>query len=130
MRIVPAFDELKNSRACLVWSVENVAVKQFTFQGGKEALAEGIVIAIADRAHRWADPGFPTALAKSQGSVLTAVIGVTLAPPARAGVDEAFWVTLLNRHVQGVHHQSGLEMSGHRPTHHLAAPGIHDDRQI
>ena len=51
MRIVPAFDELKNSQACLRWGVEGVAVEQLTFQSGEEALAEGVVVAVSGRSH-------------------------------------------------------------------------------
>jgi hypothetical protein len=45
-------------------------------------------------------------------------------------MDDTFWVTLLDRHVQGIHHQSCLEVSGHCPTNNFAAPGIHDHGQI
>lgn len=121
MRIVPAFDELKDSQACFGLCVEGMAIEQLTFESSKEALAEGIVITIADGAHGGADSSFPAALAKGQRGVLAALVRV---------MDDTFWLALLNGHVQSIHHQGGVEMSGHRPTHHLAAPGIHDDRQI
>ena len=38
--------------------------------------------------------------------------------------------TLAEGHVQGVHNQLGSQMVRHRPTDDLAAPDIHDDRQI
>ena len=31
--------------------MEGVAIEQFTFQGGKEALTERVVVAVANRAH-------------------------------------------------------------------------------
>ena len=50
----------------------SMAVEHLAFESGKEALAESIVVAIADRAHRWADPSFSTALTEGQRGVLTA----------------------------------------------------------
>ena len=54
----------------------SMAVEHLAFESGKEALAESIVVAIADRAHRWADPSFSTALTEGQRGVLTALVGV------------------------------------------------------
>jgi hypothetical protein len=121
MRIVPTFDEFKHCLACFGLCVEDSAIKQFALQGSEEALAEGVVETISDRAHRRTDAGISTALAKRQGSVLAALIGV---------MDDIFRVTLLDRHLQGVHYQGSLELRGHRPTDNFAAPGIHDHSQI
>ena len=121
MGIVPTFDELKHCLACLWLVVEGTAIEQFAFQSGEEALAEGIIETISDRAHGRTNSGVPTALAKSQGSVLAALIGV---------MDDIFWVTLLDRHLQGIHHQGSLQMRGHRPANDFAAPGIHDHGQV
>ena len=95
VRIVPAFDERKDSQACFCLRVEGIAVEQFAFQSGEETFTQSIVVAISDRAHGWANPGFPTALAESEGGVLTAVIRV---------MDDAFWLTLLNGHVECIGH--------------------------
>ena len=54
--------------------MEGVAIEQFAFEGGKEALAERIVITVTYRAHRGADPGISTALAERQGCVLTTLV--------------------------------------------------------
>lgn len=121
MGIVPTFDEFKRSLACLCLVVKDTAIEQFAFQGGEEALTEGIIETIADRAHRRADTSVPTSLAKGQGGVLAALIGV---------MDDIFWVTLLDRHAQGIHYQGSLQVSGHRPTDDFAAPGIHDNSQV
>ena len=53
MRVVPAFDEFKDRHARFYLSFEMTAVEQFTFEGGEETLAHGVVEAIADRTHRW-----------------------------------------------------------------------------
>jgi hypothetical protein len=62
-----------------------------------------------------------TALAERQGSVLAALVRV---------MNNIFWVTLVDRHAQGIHHQGSLEVSGHCPTDDFAAPGIHDNSQV
>jgi hypothetical protein len=121
MGIVPTFDEFKHGLACFWLVVEGTAIEQFAFQGSEEALAEGIIETIADRAHRRADSGCATALAKRQGRVLAALIGM---------MDDVFWATLLDRHLQGIHHQRGLEVSGHCPADDFAAPGIHNNGQV
>lgn len=106
MGIVPTFDEFEDCLACLGLVVEGRAIKQFTFQGDEETLAEGIIETIVDRAHRRKDPGSSTALAKRQGSVLTALVRM---------MDDTFWVALLDRHLHGIHHQGRLEVRGHCP---------------
>jgi hypothetical protein len=57
MGIVPTFDKCKDRLACRWLVGECTAIKQFAFQGGEEALAEGVIEPISDRAHRWADAG-------------------------------------------------------------------------
>ena len=76
MRIVPAFNEVKDSLACFGRVMEGVTIEQFAFQGGKEALTECIVVAIANRAHGRADPDISTALTECHGCVLAALIGM------------------------------------------------------
>ena len=43
MRVVPAFDELEDRHAGFDLGFEAAAVEQFAFEGGKEALAHGVV---------------------------------------------------------------------------------------
>ena len=71
MRIVPAFNEGKDSLACFGRVMEGAAIEQFTFQGGKEALTESVVIAVTHRAHRRTDTSLSTTLTKGYGGVLT-----------------------------------------------------------
>ena len=49
MRIVLSFNELKDRQAGLRSSVEGLPIQQFTFQGGDETLAHGIVETVAER---------------------------------------------------------------------------------
>src|SRR5215207_4905211 len=115
MRIVPAFDELKNGRACFGWVVETGAVEQLAFEGGEEGFAQSIVEAIADRSHRRADPGFPAAAAKGKGGVLATLIGM---------MDDILRTALLDGHLQGSQDQLGPQVGRHGPTDDPAAPSV------
>src|SRR5262245_48477899 len=53
--IVKALDEVEDREPRLSRRAQGDAIEQLTFQRGKEALAQRVVIAIADRAHRGAD---------------------------------------------------------------------------
>lgn len=67
MQVVPALDELKHRQARLNGRRgESFPLQQFTFQGSEEALAQGIIETIADRADRRTDAGFPAALGQRQ----------------------------------------------------------------
>src|SRR4051794_10721422 len=68
--IVEAFDEAKAGHACLDLRGKTAALEQFAFEGGKEALAQGVIVGVPDRAHRGPDAGFLAALAESQRGIL------------------------------------------------------------
>ena len=121
MGIIPALDELKDGQAGLGLCAEGFSIEQFTFQGGKEALTQSVVEAVADRAHRRAQVGIPAAMAEGQGGILTALIGV---------MDDAFRAPLADGHGQGLEHQLGAQMVGQGPTDHAAAPGVDNDGQV
>ena len=65
-RIVPSFDELEDGLARLSGIAEAPAVDQLALQCGEEALGHGVVVGIADGAHRRADAiasqGWPKAM--------------------------------------------------------------------
>src|ERR1700722_18223523 len=69
-RVIPALDEFKDRQAGFDLGFEVTAVEQFAFESGKEALAHGVVEAIAHRTHRRPHTCRLTALAKSQRSIL------------------------------------------------------------
>ncbi len=54
-RAVEGLDEVEDGHPDVVAGAPARVVDQFTFEGGEEGLGEGIVIAIADRAHRDGD---------------------------------------------------------------------------
>ena len=98
MGIIPTFEEHKDGLSAFRDGVQGHLIQEFTFERGKETLTQGVVKAIAYRAHRRENPRFPTAGTESQGGVLTALIGV---------VNDAFWVALANGHLQGIKDQVG-----------------------
>src|SRR3954453_12911444 len=119
--IVEAFDEAEAGHACLDLRSKAASLEQFAFEGGKEALAQGVIVSVPDRAHRGPYAGFLTALAESQRGILTALVRM---------MDHVSRPTLAEGHVQGVHNQLGSQMVGHRPADDPAAPDIHDDCRI
>ena len=92
--------------------------KQLAFERRIEALAHRVVVTIADRAHRWDDPGFLTALPECNRGVLGALIRV---------VDDANRVPLMNGHVKRIEHELRLEMCFHRPTNNPTAEDVEYD---
>ena len=70
MRVIPAFNEVEDRTAGLGLGLEAATVEQFTFEGGKETLAHGVIEAIADRAHRGAHAGVAATLAEGERSIL------------------------------------------------------------
>ena len=52
--VVEALDVVEDREPRIGLGTERASVEQLTFEGGEEALAESVVVAIADRAHRGA----------------------------------------------------------------------------
>jgi hypothetical protein len=84
MRIIRAFDKLKNDWAGFSRSAEAGAVQQFAFEGGEEAFTHGIIpstslrvnSAITDRAHGRADASIAAAATKGKGRVPATMVGM------------------------------------------------------
>jgi hypothetical protein len=53
-----------------------MAVDEFGFEGGEEALGDGVVVAVADAAHRGRDPGIAQLLPEGERGVLAAMVAV------------------------------------------------------
>src|SRR3954447_14290851 len=68
--IVEAFDEAEAGHACLDLRGKAVPLEQFAFEGGKKALAQGVIVSVPDRAHREPDAGLLAALAERQRGIL------------------------------------------------------------
>ena len=98
MGVVPTFDKTEEGDASLGMRAEGIAINEFTFQGGKETFAQGIVKAIAHRAPRRSYSSYFTALAKGDGGVLAALVGM---------MNDVLGSTLRQRHIEGLQHQLG-----------------------
>ena len=68
--VVEGLDVVEDSHAGLGVSAECVSVKKLGFQDGKEALAHGIVVAVAYGAHGRVNTCLGAAFSKSKGSIL------------------------------------------------------------
>src|SRR4051794_8010815 len=68
--IVEAFDEAEAGHPCLDLRGKAAPLEQFAFEGGKKALAQGVIVSVPDRAHRGPHAGFLAALAESQRGIL------------------------------------------------------------
>ncbi len=121
MWVVEALDKVEEGATGLSRRWEAVAVQQLTFQRGKEALTEGIVIAVPNRSHRGSKARSMTALAKGNRSVLSALVRM---------MDHAVWTSLPQSHLQRIEHQLSPQVSLHGPAHHPAAEGIEHNGQI
>jgi hypothetical protein len=64
MGIVPAFEEDEDRLACFWDGAECDPIEEFTFEGGKETLAQSVVITVAHRPHRGEDARFATAVSE------------------------------------------------------------------
>src|SRR5215213_4813589 len=69
-RIVPALNVAKNRRLGFGLRCKPPPGQQFAFQRGKEALAHGVVVGIANRPHRGPHACFTAAATERQSSVL------------------------------------------------------------
>jgi hypothetical protein len=75
-RVVPAFDEVDERGARLGRRREACPLEEFTLHGGEEALAEGVVVGVAHRAHRGPEPCFLTPLPVGDRGVVTTMVGM------------------------------------------------------
>ena len=98
VQVFPAFEKLEDVHPRPSLGPEPPAVEQITLQGREEALTQGVVLAVAGRAHRRSHPGLATALAEGDLDVLRTLIGV---------VDHRLRPELLQRCVQCGWHQFG-----------------------
>ena len=69
-RIVPAFDEIEDGEARFDLRAEPVPIEELALERREEALAQGVVVRIADAAHRRADARLRTALVEGHRRVL------------------------------------------------------------
>ena len=81
------------------------AIEQLAFESGEEALAHGVVIGVADRAHRGTHARIAAALAERDRGVLRTLVGM---------MDHILRSACHQRHVQRIEHQWRGQCGGHR----------------
>jgi hypothetical protein len=70
VRVIPTFDPREQRLPRLFMGIEARAREQLAFERGKEALAHGVVEAVAHRAHRGAHAGLTATPAEGDRGVL------------------------------------------------------------
>src|SRR5207253_8185428 len=75
-RVVPAFDEVEDGEAGVGLSREPLSIEQLALERCEEALAERVVVGVADTAHRGPNAGRPTPTSEGERGVLAAVVRV------------------------------------------------------
>ena len=68
--IVEAFDEFEDRMSRLSLCLESAPFEQLAFEGGEETLAHGVVVGVADRAHRGAHAGITAAATEFDRGIL------------------------------------------------------------
>ena len=84
VRVAPPLEEVEDRDPRLSRGREAPAVEELAFEGREEALRHRVVVGVAHRPHRGADPGGLTAEAESEGGVLRGP-GRSGGSPAAAG---------------------------------------------
>ena len=68
--VVEALDVLEQGESGVGFCGKTPAIKQFAFQAGEEALAQGVVIAVADRTHGRSDASLSASFSEGHRGVL------------------------------------------------------------
>src|SRR5438309_1388479 len=119
--IVPALDEVEDGEARVGRRTEVLPIEQLALEGREEALAQRVVVRVADRTHGRPDAGRATALAEGYRGVLAALIRV---------MNDVRRPTLRDGHIQRGQDELGPEMGFHRPADHAPTPRIEHDGEI
>src|ERR1700693_1196756 len=114
-RIVEPFDELEDGHPSFGLGRKLAAVEQLALERREEALAQSVVVAVADGSHGGTHAGLPAPFSAGDRGVLRSMIRVMHALSGSP---------LPESHVESIEHELGPQVCGHRPAHDLAAPGI------
>ena len=85
--VVEALDEVEDGHLRLGLGLEAVPVEELTLEGREEALAQGVVVGVTDRAHRGSHTDFLASEPERDRRVLSALIGVVDHPLGSALID-------------------------------------------
>ena len=92
-----------------------------SIQAGEEALAQGVVITVADRPHGRSDASLSASFAEGHRGVLRYLGAV---------VDHRLGSALTKDHIQGVFDQFASQVAGHGLADDAATEGVYDHREI
>ena len=120
MGVVPGFDELEDGHSGLGLGLEPSPIEQFTFQGSKEAPAQGIVEAVPDGSSGRPHIGILALFPEGDGCILASLIVM---------MDHRGGAALPQGHVQCLQHQFRPEVRCHRQSHDPAGKVIHHHGQ-
>ena len=119
--VVEALDVLEQGKSGFGLRGKRPSIDQFAFQAGEEALAQGVVVAVADRPHGGSDARLAAPFTEGHRGVLRSLVAV---------MDHPFGSALGQGHVQGVCDQFASQMVGHGPADDAAAEGVYHHREI
>src|SRR5437660_3433695 len=120
-RVVPAFDEVEDGAARVGLTPRALAIDDLAPELREEALAHGVLVAIAHTAHRRPDAGLATAPAEGERRVLAALIRV---------MNHLGRSALRDGHVERGQDELGAEVGFHRPADDPATPRVEHDGEI
>jgi hypothetical protein len=121
LAIVPAFDVRKNGRARLRLAFEPRSCT-FRFQGGEEALSNGIVIAISSTAH--------TDLASKFSQLLSIHLTGVLAAPIRVMEQALPGLAIEEGHFPCIFGQINTHLVSHSPAHYQSGMQVQNGSQV
>src|SRR5687768_18151436 len=74
VRVIPAFNEVKDMAFRFFRTLELMLIEKLAFDGREEAFTQGVVVAITHAAHRGTDSRLATALSERERRVLAPLI--------------------------------------------------------
>src|SRR5690606_4446238 len=99
-------------------------VNDLCLEKAVDCFGQGIVIAVANAAHRGFDPGFCEPLTVANGQVLRPPVAVMNQPHTFC------WTPVVNRLLQCVKNEPGMSRGADAPTDNLAGIGVDDEGDI
>jgi hypothetical protein len=103
------------------WDLKRRRGEELALEGGEEGLGHGVVVGVADTAHRRAHASLLAAESELDRGVLAPLVGV---------VDDVAGLALLHGELEGVDDQLRAQMGLHGPADDTSAPGIENHGQV
>lgn len=120
-RVIEALDVAEAGHSRLGLRTEAAAGEQLALEGREEALGHGVVVGVADRAHRGSHARLLAAAAEGQRRVLRSLVRV---------MDHVAGPALCHGHLQSVQNQLRTQVIGHGSADDPAAEGVKHDAEV